>query len=109
MINLSTTSLMVLTLGLALGSFHFPSLKLGQVVASRVTNRGQWIYMFITMAVWLMTMALVFEAASLLDVGGLSFQSRRRNVLFLVIGFLIGMYIGRLALRHFQRTSEELQ
>jgi len=51
-------------------------------------------------------MAFVFEGASMLDVGALSFQNRRRYVIFLVVGFLVGMYVGRLVLRKFERRPD---
>lgn len=102
----SFASLLVLALGVVLGSCHFPSLKLGQVVASRIASKGHWIYMLITMVVWLVSMAFVFEATSMFDIGALSFQNRRRHVIFLVVGFLLGMYVGRFVLRQFERGPD---
>lgn len=106
MIAPSITSFLVMALGLVLGGCHFPSLKLGQVIASRIFGSGHWIYMLITMAIWLTSMTLVTEVMSMLDFGALSFENRRRHVIYWVFGFLLGMYVGRIILRHFESATE---
>jgi len=62
--------------------------------------------MLITMAVWFASMMLAVEVVNIFNHGTLSFQSRRQNGVFLLGGFFLGLYVGRVILRRFERNVE---
>lgn len=97
--------LAVLVFGIALGSSNYLSWKLGQVVATVVAPKGFWLYTLVTIMVFAALTALVLMATTMLDMGPVSFQHRRRYMLFLWAGYLCGLYVGRAVVRRFDRTS----
>ena len=89
---MSIDAFAILAFGLIWGLAHAPSLSFGGYVAQRIPI-SYLVQMFIGIIIWALCMFLWIVLLDQIHLEFWTHASRRKNSLFLLLGFVLGIYL----------------